>query len=123
MRALPLVVGLTTLLVPVPAGASDAVRFQYDAPVECPNEAAFVERVRERSQHGRFAAEGELARTFIVTITLDESGATARVDFVDTDGSAVFRKVRGNTCEEAVSGIALVTALAIDGRATPEEPG
>jgi hypothetical protein len=107
---------------PVPAGASVAVRFEYTAPAECPNETTFVERVRERSQHGHFAADGELARTFVVSVAVDERGATARVDFVDSDGSSVFRRVRGETCEEAVSGIALVTALAIDGRATPEEP-
>jgi hypothetical protein len=118
---LPLVFGLTIPSVPARAVASEAVRFEYNAPAECPNEATFIERVRERSQHERFAAEGELARTFVITLTVDESGAIARVDFVDTDGSAVFRRVRGSTCEEAVSGIALITALAIDGRATPEE--
>jgi hypothetical protein len=120
--AAPLVVALAEPSAALPAGASVAVRFEYVAPAECPNEAAFTEQVRERSQHGRFAVDGELARTFVVTVALDERGATARVDFVDTDGSSVFRRVRGETCEEAVSGIALVAALAIDGRATPEEP-
>lgn len=127
LGALPLVFGLTEpsapeSSAPVPAGASVAVRFEYHAPAECPNEAAFVERVRERSQHGHLAADGELARTFVVTVAVDDTGATARVDFVDSDGSSVFRRVRGGTCEEAVTGIALVTALAIDGRATPKEP-
>lgn len=76
------VFGLTILFAPVPAGANEVVRFEYNAPAECPSEAAFIERVRERSQHGRFAAEGELARTFVVTLTVDASGAIARVDFV-----------------------------------------
>ncbi len=120
-RAWPLVSCLTALLVALPAAANDAVRFQYDAPAECPDAAAFSARVRERSQHGRFATDGELARTFVVTITVETGGATGRVDFVDADGSHVFRKVRADTCEDAVSGIALVTALAIDGRALPEE--
>lgn len=122
VHALRLVLSLATLLVPLRAAASESVRFEYDAPVGCPSEAAFIERVRERSLHGRFAGDGELARTFVVAITVDESGATARVDFVDADGSAVFRTVRGSTCEEAASGIALVTALAIDGRATTDAP-
>jgi hypothetical protein len=116
VRALSL--ALATLLAAAPARASEAVRFEYEAPSECPNQAAFVERVRERLPDARLAADGELARTFVVTITVDESGATAQVDFVDADGSTAFRKVRGGTCEEVVSGIALVTALAIDARAT-----
>lgn len=122
LGAVPLVFGLAEPPAAAPAAASVAVRFEYAAPAECPNEAAFVERVRERSQHGHFAADGELARTFVVTVAVDEGGATARVDFVDNDGSSVFRRVRGESCDEAVSGIALVTALAIDGRATPAEP-
>jgi hypothetical protein len=111
-----------TMAIVMPAHASEAVRFEYSAPAECPGQAQFIERVRERSQYGRLAADGEPARTFVVAITVDESGATARVDFVDADGSPAFRNVEGTTCEEAVSGMALVCALAIDGRAKPEEP-
>ena len=109
------------LLVVTKARANEPVRFEYHAPAGCPDEAAFVERVRERSLDQRLAAGGELARTFVVTVAVDERGATARVDFVDADGSAAFRKVQGGTCEEAVSGIALVCALALDGRAVPDE--
>jgi hypothetical protein len=111
---------LTTAVL-MPARASEPVRFEYSAPAECPGKAQFIERVRERSQYGRLASDDEPARTFVVALTVDESGATARVDFVDADGSPAFRNVEGTTCEEAVSGMALVCALAIDGRATPEE--
>ncbi|HEX6273451.1 MAG TPA: hypothetical protein VFZ53_10430 [Polyangiaceae bacterium] len=104
------------------ARAGEPVRFEYHAPSGCPDETAFVERVLERSLEQRLATGGELARTFVVTVAVDERGATARVDFVDADGSKAFRKVRGSTCEEAVSGIALVCALALDGRAVPDDP-
>jgi len=80
----------------------------------------FFGRVRERSVHQRSALPGEMARSFVVTVTLDENGASARVDFVDADGTAITRGVRGETCDEVVSGIALVTALAIDARAGSE---
>jgi hypothetical protein len=101
------------------AAASEPVRLEYRVPpgADCPSEAVFVERVRERSVHHRAAAPGELARSFAVTVTLDEEGALARVDFVDPDGSAISRSVRGANCDEVVSGIALVAALAIDARA------
>jgi hypothetical protein len=113
---------VATMLVAAWSRAAEPVRFEYRAPEGCPDESAFVEQVRARSLYQRLAAEGELARTFVVAITVDRSGATARVDFVDVDGSAAFRQVRGATCAEAASGIALVCALAIDGRATPDEP-
>jgi hypothetical protein len=102
------------------AKASEPVRLEYHVPpgADCPSDAVFVERVRERSVHHRAAAPGELARSFAVTVTLDDAGALARVDFVDPDGSAISRSVRGANCDEVVSGIALVTALAIDARAS-----
>jgi len=76
--------------------------------------------VRERSVHERAAEPGELAQSFVVTVSVDDAGAAARVDFVDPDGVPITRSVRGATCDEVVSGIALVTALAIDARAVTE---
>lgn len=106
----------------LPAAASEPVRFEYSAPAGCPSQAIFEGRVRERSLHQRAAVPGELGRSFVVTVSVDATGATARVDFVDPDGSSVSRSVRGATCDEVVSGIALVTALAIDARAGAEAP-
>lgn len=63
-----------------PADASEPIRFEYRAPAECPTEAQFIERVRERSLHQRLAADGELARAFVVTVTVGEGSSTARVD-------------------------------------------
>jgi hypothetical protein len=95
-----------------------AVRFDYRAPTECPSAAAFEQRVRERSLHVRVATEAELARTFDVAVLVTEDAASARVEFVDDDGSHTSRTVGGTTCDEVVSSIALVVALAIDARAT-----
>jgi hypothetical protein len=113
---------LSATLAGASAFASEPVRFEYQAPPECPSEPVFVGRVRERSVHQRAAAPGEMGRSFVVTVALDAEGAVARVDFVDADGSAISRSVRGETCDEVVSGIALVTALAIDARASSETP-
>jgi hypothetical protein len=97
--------------------AQEAVRFEYRAPTECPTLAVFEERVRERSLHVRVAAEAELARTFDVTVLVTGDATSARVEFVDDDGSYASRTVGGATCDEVVSSIALVVALAIDARA------
>ncbi|HEY3497489.1 MAG TPA: hypothetical protein VGK73_22485 [Polyangiaceae bacterium] len=113
---------LSATLFGAAARANEPVRFEYSAPPECPNAEVFAERVRERSVHQRTAGMGELARNFAVKVRVDDGGAVASVDFVDSDGSEVSRSVRGDTCDEVVSGIALVTALAIDARAGSEPP-
>jgi hypothetical protein len=114
-------VGLVGVALAAEARGQESVRFDYRAPIECPSAAVFAERVRERSLHARVPNQGELARTFDVTVQVTSDAASARVDFVDADGSEVFRTVAGATCDEVVSSIALVVALAIDARATQEE--
>lgn len=99
--------------------AKEPVRFDYHAPAECPAESAFAARVWERSTRARAAWPGELARSFRVTFSLDVDGSVGRVDFVDAEGAPVTRSVRGASCDEVASGIALVTALAIDARTEP----
>jgi hypothetical protein len=116
-------VGVLGVAFAADAQALEAVRFDYRAPLECPDAVAFEERVRERSIHVRAAADGELALTFDVAVQVTGDAASARVEFVDADGSHVFRTVAGATCDEVVSSIALVVALAIDARATKESSG
>jgi hypothetical protein len=110
--------GLIGVALAADVQAEEGIRFDYRAPLECPSAAAFEERVRQRSLHVRAAAQGELARTFDVAVVVTGEAASARVEFVDEDGSHVSRTVVGATCDEVVSSIALVVALAIDARAT-----
>jgi hypothetical protein len=90
------------------------VRFDYHAPAGCPGAGDFLNRVQSRTERARLGAPGELARTFVVEVRQDERGASARLDFTDARGAPVVRAVRGETCDEVVNAIALVTALAID---------
>jgi hypothetical protein len=99
----------------------EAVRFHYRAPAGCPNGETFASRVQARTGRARLGEPGELARQFDVEVHLDTQGARARLSFTDSQGAAVVRAVRGETCEEVVSAIALVTALAIE--AGPSERG
>jgi hypothetical protein len=117
-RSLSAAVGLVGVVLAAKVQAKEMARFDYLAPIECPSAAAFEERVRARSLHVHVAVEGELARTFDVAVEVTADGASARVAFVDDDGSHVSRTVAGATCDEVVSSIALVVALAIDARAT-----
>jgi hypothetical protein len=112
------IVGIGLTLRSVPSGAQPAdepVRFDYRAPPNCPDAETFATRVRERTARARLGERHELARTFVVEVRVEEGGgATARLSFVDSRGSPVVRSVRGQTCDEVVSAIALITALAIE---------
>jgi hypothetical protein len=112
---------LPTASVAAEERPQEPVRFEYRAPADCPGESEFAQRVSVRSRSGRLAVPGELARSFRVTLELDASGSVGRVEFVDAEGTWITRSVRGTTCDEVASGIALVTALAIDARTDTNE--
>lgn len=122
VRWFGLAAALGVLTLPSPARAAEPVRFRYSAPDGCPNAAEFAERVRERSPALVVAGEGELARSFAVTVAADASGAVGRLEFVDADGENVSRVVRGETCDEVVSSVALVTALVLGAPVTEPPP-
>jgi hypothetical protein len=71
--------------------------------------------VGARTPLGWEAAPGELARRIDVVITSVEDRHVATIEFVDEHGERVTRAVRGTHCSDVVDGIALVTALAIQG--------
>jgi len=105
------------LLFSGPARAEEeAVRVQYAAEGSCPDEASFVARVRGRTEHGRFAAPGELARTFAVRLAQTNGGFSGEIAFTDVDGQNAERTVAGATCDEVASSLALIMALSIDDR-------
>ena len=102
---------------------SEPVRVSYDAPASCPADSVFIERVRSRLQRGRFAETGELARAFDVTVTANADGKAflGHLEFIASDGQSAVRNVSGNTCDDLVSSLALITALAIDDRSAESE--
>lgn len=114
------------LLLALPALAraepnEEAVRFHYQAPPACPDLASFEAHVRERTERGRDAKEGELARTFSVSVREDGTGFTGEIEFLDDVGANVSRRVRGEHCEAVVTSLALITALALDATLRDED--
>ncbi len=99
----------------------EAVRVHYSAPESCPDEAAFVARVRGRTEHGRFAAPGELARTFDIALVAAGSGFSGQIAFTDADGRNVQRRVASPSCDEVASSLALIMALSLDDRVVQSE--
>jgi hypothetical protein len=115
------VVRSSVLLVVLSAASGHAqeswVRIEYTAPPDCPSEADFIEQVLIRTRRARLAGPGDLAHTLKIAIESQPGQSVARLEFVDTDSQRVEREVSGEECGEVVSGIALVTAIAIDARA------
>jgi hypothetical protein len=98
-------------------------RFEYRAPSECPDARSFVERVAARTDRARLAANDDAnAATMTVDITVRELEASGRLEFADVNGESVVRTVGGKTCDEIVSGLALIAALAIEARTSPATP-
>jgi hypothetical protein len=56
-----------------------------------------------------------------VTVQSGQRESVGRIEFLDEDGERVARVVSGATCDEVVSGIALVSALVLDARAESAE--
>ena len=101
------------------ASASDELRFEYEAPADCPQQAEFRARVRERL----LGASAEKLGT-VVRVRVEPAARRASVELQDADGSRSTRAVQGDTCDELVAGAALITALAFGAHssaATPEE--
>ena len=68
----------------------------------------------------RIAAADELARTFAVRVAAEPAGYAGSVEFLDETGTSVSRRVRGEQCDEVVTSLALITALALEARLEPE---
>lgn len=103
------------------AAAQDvSVRIDYSAPGECPAAPAFQREVETRLDRGRIAGSTDLARTYRVTVESRQDGARVTLEFTDHDGSRASREVTSASCEEAVSAMALITALAIEARVAKE---
>jgi hypothetical protein len=98
----------------------EAVLFGYTAPASCPGEERFLQAVSARTTKLRLAFAGEPARRFVVTVEGDAARASGALAIVGVDGSSTHRDVGTGACEEVVSALALVTALAIDPDAVTE---
>jgi hypothetical protein len=109
--------------------AREKVRVAYEASPGCPAADVFLSQVRVRVGTDWEAPPDVLARTIDVRVSATEERSVARIDFVDEQGQRFTRTVSATTCDEVVSGIALITALAIESRVTealeqsePEQP-
>ncbi|MGO8993086.1 MAG: hypothetical protein ACLQVI_07145 [Polyangiaceae bacterium] len=103
--------------------AGEPVRLEYRAAGECPDEAAFVARVRARTARARFvgAGEGEKARTFKVELTagVHPSGSVTVMNGLRSEGT---RHLDADSCADVADALALMVALAVDPHALSAAP-
>lgn len=106
---------VAVLLFAVRASAQPfVVSIRYQPLAQCPAEGWFLQQVLRRARHARLATGAESAREFRVVITNSAKQIRASLEFIDVDSRHVRRVLEGSNCVEVVSGIVLITALAID---------
>ena len=93
-------------------------RVRYAASAGCPTEEEFVRDL----QALRSASTTPIADSVDVVVMQLQTGAVARVRFVDDRGNQSVRELSAKDCREVVSATALVVTLALDSknRATPD---
>jgi hypothetical protein len=97
---------------------TEPIRIRFTAHEGCPTGDAFTGEVQARTARARLANEGEDARTFTVTVTARGTGSHGQLTIRTVDGATAVREVSGRACAEVVSALALITALAIDPKAS-----
>ncbi len=104
------------------AADTEPIRLRFEAPPDCPGEAAFLDQVRARTAKVRVAATAEKARTFAVRLTQEGGKVHGRLAIEDSASQTEIREVTGERCAEVVSALALITALAVDPHASTAPP-
>jgi hypothetical protein len=110
---------LLCLAVPVHAAKpGQAFRLEYWADGTCPDAAEFARQIQTRAPRLRLAEGAEPALGFYAELADHGHGASGHLTARSADGREVVREVRGPTCEDVATALALIAALAAD----PNQP-
>lgn len=113
-RLLGVVLALLCTLATTPVRADqEPILLEYSADPGCPSGADFERMVFERAHSARPALDQEAARLFTVTIRKTAQGVQGSLT-VREAGVNLVRQVRGKSCRQLASVLALAAALAID---------
>jgi len=104
--------------------AADAVpiRVNYDAPTSCPNQDAFYEAVRARTDRVRKARGNEPRVDVNVRVTRNDHEFRGEVREVVNQGETSASSVVGETCKGVIEALAFTVALSFDPDAHPPVP-
>jgi hypothetical protein len=105
--------------VSVARAEGDRFRLIYTAPAGCSDERSFVQRVAARIGEERLTSStDESAPAMVVQVSVGEAESSGRIEFPGADNQSFVRTVSGGSCDEVVSGLALIAALSIEALAT-----
>jgi hypothetical protein len=91
-----------------------AFRVDYVAPASCPDADAFSVLVRAHTKRVREAGEGEPAQTLRVELRESEGSVLGQLTAERDGETSDVRALRGRTCADVVSALALTAALSLD---------
>lgn len=94
------------------------LRLRYDAPSECPGADAFFAQVVARTALARPAAADAAATELLVTIHSVPGGHAGTLELRAGETETATREVSAAQCDQVVTALALITALAIDPNAS-----
>ncbi len=89
-------------------------RLEYWAEGHCPDAIEFARQIQTRAPRLRPAEADEPALGFYAELVERGGAATGRLTARTPDGREVAREVRGPTCDDVVTALALIAALAAD---------
>lgn len=96
------------------------VHVDYTAAPGCPDALGFGEELRTRARV-KFVGDKESPHALVVRITRTGKRFVGRLVVRDANAEASERHVSGDTCDEVVSGLALVSAFALGFSPPPAE--
>src|SRR5258706_8021065 len=105
-----------------PMPAPEAIRVQTEGAVRCTTADDFFARVHRRAALTRLASTDERARSFSIAVEGSEPALHGRLAITHLDGTSSTRDVEGESCDEVVDALALITAIDIDPRAVAPQP-
>jgi hypothetical protein len=100
------------------AKPGQAFRLEYWAQGRCPDAIEFARQIQIRAPRLRPAEGAEPALGFYAELAEQAGSATGRLTARSADGREVVREVRGPTCDDVATALALIAALAAD----PSQP-
>jgi len=110
-----LTLGFSSFARPLSAqSAGQAFRLEYWAAGHCPDAVEFARQIQTRAPRLRPAKADEPALGFYAELAEQSDSAFGRLTARSPDGREVVREVRGPTCDDVATALALIAALAAD---------
>jgi hypothetical protein len=115
---------LPAILHALAALAADAIpiRVNYDAPASCPNQEAFFDAVRARTERVRKAQGNEPRVDVNVRVTRGDHNFHGEMREVVNQDETAAHSVVGETCKEVIEALSFTVALSFDPEAHAPAP-